>query len=52
MRFRIPIESFLDFSTPSTLYTPLGGLGAVLAGGVVDGVTLDLAGWVDAGGEG
>ena len=49
MILRIPRESFLAFPTPSTLYAILGGLGTALAGGVVDGVSLALAGEVGAG---
>ena len=45
---RIPRESFFVFPTPSTLYALLGGVGAALAGGVVDGVALDLASGVGA----
>ena len=46
---RIPRDSFLVFPTPSTLHALLRGVGAALAGGVVDGVALDLAGGVGAG---
>ena len=52
MRLRITRESFLFSPTPSTFYALLGGLGASLVGGVVDGIALNLAlvGGVGAGG--
>ena len=54
LRLRIPRESFLVFPTPSLLYALIGGLGAALSGGVVDGITLAIAlsGGVGAGGGG
>ena len=47
----IPWESFLVFSTSSTLYDLSGGLGASCYGGVLDGVSLSIAlsSGVDAG---
>ena len=44
MRLRIPRNSFLVFTTPSTFYALLGGLGDALSGGVVDGVALAFVG--------
>ena len=55
MILRIPTEYFLVFSTSSPLYALLGRLSDALAGGVVDGVALALAGGVgdgDGGGRG
>ena len=49
MRLRIPRWSFLVFPISSTLCALLGGVGAALDGGVVDGVSLALAGVVGAG---
>ena len=49
MRLSITIESFLIFTTPSTLYAILGGGGAALAVGVFYGVALALAGGVGSG---
>ena len=49
MKLRIPSESFLILPTPPTLYDILGGIGAALAGGIVDGVALALSGGVGAG---
>ena len=49
MRLRIPRDSFLVFTTPSTLYALLGGVGAALVVGVVDGVALSLDGGIGAG---
>ena len=49
MRLRIPVESFLVFPISSTLYALLGGLGAAIAGGVVDGSALALSGGVGVG---
>ena len=43
---RIPREYFLVFPTPSILYALLGGLGSDIAGRVVNGVALALAGEV------
>ena len=40
----IPRESFLVFPTPPIFYALLGGIGAALAGGIVDCVALALAG--------
>ena len=51
-RLRIARESFLVYSTSSTFYTLLGGIGAALDGGVVYGVAINLDGGVSAGGEG
>ena len=48
MRLRIPRESLLVFSTPSTLYAILGGLVSVLASAVVGGAAHALSGWVGA----
>ena len=42
-------ESFLVFPTILTLYALLGGIGAALDVGVVDGVALALAGGVGSG---
>ena len=42
MRLRIPRDSFLVFPTPSTLHALLRGVGAALAGGVVDGVSSNI----------
>ena len=36
-------DSFLVFPTPLLFYALLGGIGAALSGGVVDGVALALA---------
>ena len=44
MILSMPRESFLFLPIPSKLYALLGGIGAALADGVVDGVTLALAG--------
>ena len=52
MTLRIPRDSFLVFPTPSILYALLGGLGAALAGGVVDGVALAISDGVCAGDRG
>ena len=54
MRFRIPREYFLVLRTSSALYPLLGGLGASIGSGVVDGATLAiaLASGVDASAEG
>ena len=52
MRLRIPRESFFGFPTLSTLYALLGGLGASLAGSVVDVVAIALDGGSGAGGGG
>ena len=52
MRLSISRESLLIFPTSSKLYALLGGLGADLTVGVVDGVTLSLAGGFGAGGGG
>ena len=49
MILRIPIESFLVSPIPSTLYALLGGIGAALVSGVVDGVALVLSVRVGAG---
>ena len=49
MRLRIPRESFLIFPTPSTLYAILGGIGASLASGVVDGFSPALSDGVGLG---
>ena len=49
MRLRITIEFFLVFPNPSIFHAILGGLGASLDGGVIDGVALALAGRVSAG---
>ena len=49
MRLRIPREYFLVFPTPSILYALLGGVGADISGGVVNGVSFALAGEVGAG---
>ena len=49
MILRIPTEYFLVFSTSSPLYALLGRLSDALAGGVVDGVALALAGGVGDG---
>ena len=48
MILRIPRESFLTFTTSSTLYVLRGGLGATLDGGFVDIVALALFGGVGA----
>ena len=48
MILRIPRESFLTFTTSSTLYVLRGGLGATLDGGFVDSVALVLSGGVSA----
>ena len=42
------MESFLFSPTPSILYALLGVLGAALVGGVVDGISVALAGGVGA----
>ena len=52
LKFRILIESFLVFPTPSIFYDLLGGLDSALTSGVVDGIALPLAGGVGAGGGG
>ena len=49
---RITRESFLVLPTPSILHALLGGLGAALVSGVVDGIAPALAGGVGANGGG
>ena len=48
---RIPRKSLLVSPTPSILFL-LGGIGAALTSGVVDGIALYLAGGVGANGGG
>ena len=52
VRLSIARGSFLVFFTLSKFYALRGGLGAAHGSVFVDGVALDLAGGVDAGGEG
>ena len=49
MILRIPRDSFLVFSTSSTLYDISGGIGSALGGGVVYGFSLASSGGVGAG---